>query len=167
MFITSLHNIELRRQHLGFWLVLDVHYYKCNTKWTLVANKDAISLAMLPNSPFINQKKININLYWISTSVNNVLYAQSWLHWLLLTRGERTFGVDYRTFPLALRPYMCQKRLRFIQLMKQTKKFLFELSYFVKQRCKANNGEEDILKFGGCKKFGSNHGWSIKKDCFI
>ncbi len=38
----------------------------------------------------------------------------------------------------------------------------------MKQRCKANTGEEDdILKFGGCKKFGSKHGWGIKKDCFI
>lgn len=37
----------------------------------------------------------------------------------------------------------------------------------MRQRCKANNGEDDILKFGGCKKFGSKHGWSTKKDCLI
>ncbi len=37
----------------------------------------------------------------------------------------------------------------------------------MKQRCKAKNGEDDILKFGGRKKFGSKHGWSTKKDYLI
>jgi hypothetical protein len=58
-------------------------------------------------------------------NVNNALYTLSCLQWLLLMRGKGPLVVNYRTFPLALRPYMCQQRLRFIQLMKQTKKYLF------------------------------------------
>ncbi len=34
----------------------------------------------------------------------------------------------------------------------------------MKQRCRANYGtKDDILKFGGCKKIESKHGWGIKK----
>ncbi len=42
------------------------------------------------------------------------------------------------------------------------------MKQIVKQKCKANNGKsDDILKFGGCKKFGSKYGWGTKKDCLI